>query len=392
MVCVIDGLGFGGAERSLAELLPGLVSDGIDPTVVCLYHRKGGVEGDVIQAGFDVRFLPSGAFARVKALRQIIRERSPDLIQTTLVESSLVGRIAAARTGIPVLTSLVNQLYTPARRTDPHTRPMAVAAVRTADRWTARHLTAHFHAITKAVKRWAVPGLGVPAGRITVVERGRDPGRLGDPQPERRAIARNMLGLAPDADVILCVGRQEFQKGHRYLMEAMETVATERRRAVLLMAGRDGGESERLRTMARRPPLDQVVRFLGHRPDLPEILAASDVFVFPSLWEGLGGSLLEAMALGLPVVASDLEPVREVVEDGRCAILVPPRDPAALASSITKLLEDDRLGEELGRQGREIFRARFTLERSTERMIALCRRVASDGRPGRRLDDGLEAA
>jgi glycosyltransferase involved in cell wall biosynthesis len=119
-----------------------------------------------------------------------------------------------------------------------------------------------------------------------------------------------------------------------------------------------------------------VVRFLGHRRDVPEILAAADVFAFPSLWEGLGCSVLEAMALGLPIVASDLEPIREVVEDGRCAVLVPPRTPGALASAISSLLDDRPRAEDLGREGREIFRRRFTLERSTQRMVELCRRVA----------------
>lgn len=376
MVCVIDGLGYGGAERSLAELLPGLVAAGIEPTVACLFHREGGVEEEVMAGGHDVRFLPRGRGARIRALRSIVRETSPDLMQTTLIGSTMVGRLAGAGMGLPVLTSLVNVPYSEERRGDPHVNPLALRVVRAADGWTARHLTTHFHAITHAVKRRAVRDLRIPEDRITVIERGRDPERLGEPTPERRARAREMLGLAPETEVILAVGRQEFQKGHRYLLEAMTSLASSRPRAVLLVAGRGGAEADHLRRMAGRPPLDRVVRFLGHRQDLPEVLAAADVFAFPSLWEGLGCAVLEAMALGVPIVASDLEPVREVVEDGRCALLVPPRSPDALVSAISSLLDDRGRAEALGREARDIFRRRFTLQHSTERMVELCRRVA----------------
>lgn len=381
MLCVIDGLGWGGAERSLAELLPGLKEAGIEPTVACLRRREGGVEGEVLAQGFDVRFLPGGTTGQVRALRRLIRESSPALIQTTLAAATLTGRFAAAGTGVPVLTSLVNQSYGPERMADPHVRPAAVRAIRTVDGWTSRHLTTHFHAITDAVRRWAVTVLRVPEERVTVVERGRDPGRLGEPGPERRSMARRRLALSDDAEVLVAVGRQEFQKGHRFLLEAMERVLVDRPSTVLLLAGRDGEETSYLRAIAERPALAGAVRFLGHRDDLPDVLAASDLFVFPSLWEGLGGSVIEAMALGLPVVASDLEPVREVVEDGRAAVLVPPRSPEALAAAVSSLLGDRARAGGLGATGRKIFLDRFTLERSTRRMVALCRLVAGYPEP-----------
>jgi glycosyltransferase involved in cell wall biosynthesis len=392
MLCVIDGLGFGGAERSLAELLPGLSAAGIDPVVACLRRRDGGVQDAVIAQGFDVRFLPAGRVARTRALRRLIRDESPALVQTTLAEATLTGRFAAAGTGVPILTSLVNELYTPERMRDPHVRASAVRAIRTVDVWSARRLTAHFHAITEAVKRWAVATLRVPGERVTVIERGRDAARLGEPSAERRARARAELGLSEDAPVIVAVGRQEFQKGHRFLLEAMPAVVASVPSAVLLLAGREGAETPHLRSMAVRPEISGAVRFLGYRDDLPDVLAASDVFAFPSLWEGLGGAVLEAMALGVPIVASALDPVREVVEDGRCASLVPTQDPPAIAAAIISMLHEPERARALGDRGREIFRQRFTLERSTERMVALCRRVAGEDAPARAAGGGLEAA
>jgi glycosyltransferase involved in cell wall biosynthesis len=183
------------------------------------------------------------------------------------------------------------------------------------------------------------------------------------------------------------VGRQEFQKGHRVLLEAMAEVASARPSAVLLLAGREGAETEHLHGLAGRARLDGVVRFLGHRDDLPDVLAASDVFVFPSLWEGLGCAVIEAMALGLPIVASDIEPVREVVEGDRCAELVPPRDAARLAAAVISLLADRPRAQTLGRRGRETFLRRFTLEQITARMVELFRRVAERADPRARAAD-----
>jgi glycosyltransferase involved in cell wall biosynthesis len=389
-VSVIDGLGFGGAERSLAELLPGLREAGIDTIVVCLRRREGGVEPDVISQGFDVRFLPPGKGARLRTLRALLRSIDPALVHTSLVEASLVGRFAAARTGVPVLSSLVSQSYTSARRSDPHVHRAAVAGVRSIDRWSARHLTTHLHAITHAVKDWAVEALRLPADRITVVERGRDPRRLGEPSPARRVAARERLQLPLDAEVLVAVGRQEYAKGHRFLVEAMETVTRTRPAATLLMAGRPGAETPHLRALAERLELGSSIRFLGYRDDLPDVLAASDVFVFPSLWEGLGGAVIEAMALGVPIVASDLPPVVEVVEQGRCALLVPPGSIAPLAQAIASVLEDPARARRLGEQGRDIFQRRFTLARSTQGMVELFRTVAAS--PRQAAATGIEVA
>jgi glycosyltransferase involved in cell wall biosynthesis len=120
------------------------------------------------------------------------------------------------------------------------------------------------------------------------------------------------------------------------------------------------------------------VRFLGHREDVPNLMSAADIFVFPSLYEGLGGALIEAMALELPIVASDLESIREVVTEGQNAELVPARSPRLLASAVETLMRDGSKRALYGRRGREIFERRFTLERSATAVAALLRGVATD--------------
>jgi glycosyltransferase involved in cell wall biosynthesis len=374
---VINGLGTGGSERSLAEMLPPLRAGGVEPVIACLFRRTEGVHEEVEAQGFDVRVLPGPGWAtRARALRRLVRASGPDLVHTAIFESDVLGRWAARRTSVPVLTSLVNTSYGPARRADPNVRPWRLQAVRAADGWTARHLTTHFHAVTAAVKAAAVTALHIRADRVTVVERGRDPERLGRATPERRARVRATLGLDGDDEVILNVGRQEYQKAQRDLLDAFARVASRRPRAVLLIAGREGNASAALAQQHASSPAADRIRFLGHRDDVPDLLAAADVFAFPSLYEGTGGAAIEAMAMGLPIVTSDIDAMREVVDDGRNALLAPPHAPQRLADAIAALLDDPAQSLAFGARSREIFEARFTLARSARAMIELYGRVS----------------
>lgn len=377
---VINGLGTGGAERSIAESLPIFASAGVQLIVACQTLRSEGVQEQVRGASFDVRVLsPQGFSGQARELRKLMRSEGVDLVHTTIFESDVLGRLAAAGCGIPVLTSLVNTSYEPIRFTDPNVSRFKLWGARTIDGWTGRHLTSHFHAITKAVRASAVRWLKIPPQRITVIERGRDPRRLGTPSPERRARARRDLGLRENDEVLVSVGRQEYQKGQRFLLEAVSKLAPNRPRLRLLIAGRKGNASNELQEALDRFALRDRVEFLGHRSDVPDILAAGDVFVFPSLYEGLGGALIEAMALGLPIVASDIPAIQEVVEKDRNALLVPPTATEELGHSIARLLDELPLARSFAKRSVMLFQERFTLEKSVSRMIELYARIVRSG-------------
>ena len=385
LLYVINGLGPGGAERSLSELLPFYMANAIRPVIVCLRRRERGVESAVRRLGCEIRFLPRGGLiARVRALRRMLEREKVHLIHTTLFEADIAGRLAAIGTRVPVLSSLVNTSYDPVRLRDPNVRRAGLWAARTLDGWTARHLTSHFHAITEAVKTSAVQTLRIPADRVTVVERGRAFERLGSPGPERRRVARRRLGIADDDEVIVNVARQEYQKGQKYLLEAAGILVRTRPRLVVLIAGREGHSSHELVELYDQLQLGERTRFLVHRDDVPEILAAADIFAFPSVYEGLGGAVIEAMALGLPIVGSDIPALREVVEDGRNGFLVKPESATALAAALTRILDDPALASAFGGRSLEIFRERFTIARSAERMMDLYDRIAAfrDGAEG----------
>src|SRR5918996_6097514 len=160
---VINGLGTGGAERSLAEMLPIFVREGVEPIVATLRRRSEGVEGSVRSEGYDVRLVDGARWpARLRGVRKLIRTERPDLVHTTIFEADVAGRIAAWCTGVPVLTTLVNTSYVRERLADPNVDRMKLAAVRHIDAWTSRHLTDHFHAITKAVRDEAAACLRIP--------------------------------------------------------------------------------------------------------------------------------------------------------------------------------------------------------------------------------------
>ncbi len=226
---VINSFGAGGAERSLLEFLPKLAATGVRPVIACLSRSDVGFEDEVRAQGWDVRVLAgTGRLAKIRSLRALIRELRPALVYTALFDADIAGRIAAARTGVPVVSNLANTAYDPARLADPNVDARKLALVRMVDGFTARHLTDHFHAISDAVKESTVETMGVEPERISVVRRGRDPARLGEPSPERTAAARALLGLPPDALVVATVGRQEYQKGHRHLVDAFATVVERR--------------------------------------------------------------------------------------------------------------------------------------------------------------------
>jgi glycosyltransferase involved in cell wall biosynthesis len=378
---IINSLGAGGAERSLAEMLPLFTAAGVASEVACFTRAPEGVHERVEGAGVRVHVVGAGRLAAIPRLRRVIRQWDPDIVHTTIYEADVLGRLAAVATRTKVLTSLVNTTYDGVREADSAISPRKFAAAKAIDKVTARRLTDHFHAISGAVKDSAVRNLGISPERVTVVERGRDLTRLGRPSPPRRRSVRQQLDIAQDAEVVINVGRQEPQKDQTSLIEAISRLASERDGLVLLQVGREGKATPQLRRRVDELNLSGRVRFLGHRVDVGDLLAAADVFAFPSIYEGLGGSVLEAMAMRMPIVVSEAPALTEVVEYGRGASVVPFRDPAALARAIGHLLDHPEEAAAMAERAQQVFFERFTLERSVERMVALYHHVARGERP-----------
>ena len=324
----------------------------------------------VTDAGFEVRLLSGGnLLAKARSLRSIINEVEPKLIYTALFDSDVVGRIASIGLDVPVVTNLTNTAYDPARLDDPKVNAGRLQAVRFFDAATARMLSDHFHAVSQAVKDSTVQTMGIDPSRVTVIHRGRDATALTVADPVERAAARSALGIADDEQIVLTVGRQEYQKGQIHLIRALPLILERAPKVRLLIAGRQGHASPRLEAAIDELGLRDRVELLGHRPDVAAVLSAADLFAFPSVYEGLGGALIEALAAGLPVVASDIPALREVVVEGGNALLVPPADSAALAEAVIELLGDEARRKDFSKHSRRIFEDRFTAQQASQRLV-----------------------
>jgi glycosyltransferase involved in cell wall biosynthesis len=375
---LIDSLIAGGAERSLAALAPHYARLGVDLEVGYFFERDNVWIPDLEAAGARVTSLsgPGGRVARARRAREHIRKSCPDLVHTTLFEADVAGRLGALGTRMPVVSSLVNVAYGPEQLADPALRPWKVRAAQLIDATTARRVT-RFHAVSQSIADVMGRRLLVKPDRIDVVPRGRDPGVLGEPGAARRAVARRRIG-AGDADtVVLAIGRHEFQKGFDVLVRAFAIVTGVVPHARLLVAGRKGTATSELTVLVRELGLGERVELLGFRDDAPELLCAADVFVSASRWEGSPGAIIEAMALEVPIVATDIAATREIFESTPYGRVVPPDDPRVLADAIVATLEHPE--PEVRAAARARFLADFTIERVAARMVGFYDRARASG-------------
>lgn len=377
LLYVIDSLVAGGAESSLAALAPHYVRAGVGLDVVYLHDRPG-LQASLADAGASVSFVGTrpGRVAWVRALTGIVRDRRPDLVHTTLFEADVCGRVASRLAKAPVVSSLVNEGYGASHLGDPDLRRWKVRAAQVLDGTTAR-LARRMHAVSEYIADEMSAHLRYPRSRIDVIPRGRDDATLGRRLPERRAAVRARLGIEPEERLVLAVARQERQKGLDVLVGATTALVRARPDVRVMVAGREGAQSDELGRTVARDGLENTVRFLGARTDVADLLAAADLFVLPSRREGSPGSVMEAMALEAPVVVSDLPQIREVV-DASCAVLVPPDDPAKLAEAIAASLAEPELARERAETGRARFVERFTIDAVAAQMLAFYRRVLDD--------------
>lgn len=228
-------------------------------------------------------------------------------------------------------------------------------------------------------------GAGVPEEKIALIPHGVDTARFHPATVEERRAARARFGLAADARVIAFTGRLLRGKGLEELLEAFAWIAPVAPSAHLLIVGSGAGQAlsveEALRATASGPALQGRVTFTGRLDDVAEALRAADVFAFPSVYEALGLSLLEAAAAGLPAVGARTGGIVDVIEDGASGWLMPPGDVPALATRLRDLILDGAARARLGARAREIAVARFAEGQALVRYRALIGEVARRGGP-----------
>jgi len=353
---LITGLEIGGTEMMLLRTLPGMQQE-FDNRVCCIRGR-GAVGEKLLKAGVPVYYLDLEGLFDFRAFRgfgQIVRDYRPDVLVTYLIHADLIGRILGRVFGIrKVVCSVRARLMQP--------KYLFLTCL---DGLTSFLVTSyHFNSRTVAdiYRRY----LWISRKKITVIRNGTVASFYSHDNFNVRA-KKNELGIDQDWKVIGCIANFRRQKGHKYLIEGFRDVLRDRNDLVLLLVG-DGKERARIERSIQDLGISEHVVILSDRDDIPEILTVIDVFVLPSLYEGMSNALIEAMAAGKAIVTSDIPEIREVMEDQKTGILISTRNPLLITKAINLLLSGNGLSKTLGSKARERAIAAFSLESAVSRM------------------------
>jgi len=357
---LIDSLAMGGAEQLLVTYAAQARRAGVALTVISLKPASDSpVKQRLLDEGAQVYLLPEArlfSLARFARLLRLLRGETWDVLHTHLTYANILGILAARLLGKPVIASMHNILRgrTALReRLERWLLPFASRIVAVGEQVGAE-LTPLFPGKVETIVN-AVPELSAVSA-------------------SRRAELRRELGIDSSALLLLAVGRLTAQKAFDDLLQALALLRPAFPQVLLWVAG-EGELRPALEAQTEALGLNSTVRWLGIRRDIPDLLAAADVYVSASRWEGLSVALLEAMSAGLPPVVTAVGDAPRVVQPG-CGLLTPPSDPQALAQTLQPLLGDAALRSSLGRSARQRVQAEYGAAAWYERMQLLYRSVS----------------
>ena len=317
------------------------------------------------EQGIPVRHLGRGRFdPRILTdLVSLVRHRRARILHVHGYAAADFGRVAARMSGAKLVLH------------EHFADPRMPAYQALADRLLAP-LTDRAIAVSHSTRDFLVSKRSVPAERIRLIWNGAPLGEFAPGGRDRALAARREVGLPEEALVIGTIGRLNAQKGHTHLLDALALLRTRLPDLWTVIVG-DGDLMESLKEQAARLGLGDRVVFAGHRTDVPDLLAALDVFCISSLYEGTPLALFEAMAAGRPIVSTAVDGCREVLEDGVSGLLVPPADAEALAGALERVVTDADLRGALGRRALEESR-RYDVQACVEQMQALYDQVLAE--------------
>lgn len=380
---VITRLSLGGASENTVSSIVALQREGYecalalglhecDAVAVADARRRGCSLVDVPSLGREIT--PLRDLAALAALARLMRKARPTVVHTHTSKAGFIGRLAARLARVPIVIHQphghVFYGYWNGRRTD-----LYVALERLAARWSDRIITLTDRGIEEHLAR----GIGrreqyisVPSGVPVEDLRARRPSR---------EEARASLGIAPSSFVVAAVGRFVPIKGFDVLISALPKVVAKVPDLRLILVG-DGPERDALRIRALALGVERCLVMPGAAADVSRYVAAADVLAAPSRNEGMGRALVEAMALGLPVVATTVGGIPDVVIDGECGRLVPSEDTAALGAALIELARDPRLRAKLG-DGASSRAEKFSTAVAHRKMLAIYETLIRERSVGR---------
>jgi len=354
----------GGAEEMVLNLVRHL-PERFEPAVVCI-HEAGPIGEEIARTGvpFKVLGLKPGLLRPfdVLRLRDFLIECEPAIVHTFLLTGSLYGRFAAMMAHVPVIVGTEVNIYQ--NKKSSHAR---------LERWLMRRTDAVV-ASAASVREFYIDQVKADPSKVEVIYNAVDWSQLQTTMS--REEFRASVGVPADVTVAGIIARLTKQKAHQVLFDAIAHDPGLSKLHLLVVG--DGELRAQLTARAVTLGIQGRVHFLGARRDLGNILAAIDLFAMPSYWEGLPLSMVLAMGAGLPVVASRVAGIPEVVKDGVSGLLVTPGDVADLAAALNRIVHDDTLRVLLGQEARAFVRPRFGVDGYVKSVSALYDRLLAE--------------
>jgi len=366
VVFLITDLMVGGAEKALVRTAIGLSKSNYDVSVMYLYGKAPLAE-TLKNAGVPVTNLNMRIKWDVSVLLKLyklFRKEKPQILHTYMFHADLLGRLIGRLAHVPIIISSRRNIEIGGQI-----------------RETINRLTVHLSDATTAVcdnvRQAEIKRSRAKPEKVFRIYNGVEIENFKQVESRKTEKLKKDLGIGPDDVVIGTVGRFLEKKGHPFLIRAMHKIISKFPGTKLLLVGY-GRLQSRLERKVNNSGLSEKVIFTGSCSDISEMLSVFDVFILPSLWEGMPNAVLEAMAAGLPVVSTAVGGTPEVIKDGETGLLVPAGDSEALADGVINLLKDPERAKKMGATGRDRVEKIFTRSRMIADTEALYEKLVQE--------------
>lgn len=356
MLQLVNGFAIGGGEMKVLELVQRLDKDRYNITV-CSVGQGGPLEAEFRKAVprveiFEKKF--SFDISLVKKVAQLMREQQIDLLQSTLFYADVIGAYAAALAKVPVVISW-EAVTGPFRWYHSWAYQLAMQKI---DRVVA---------VSEDIRQRVIRERRLSPDKVVTIHYGVDLSRFAPQEPR---LQRTAIGVSDGHLVLGTVARFDHPKGHKYLIAAAPAIVQRFPNARFVLVG-DGPLRQQVEQQIEALGVRDHFVLLGFRRDITQLLGLFDLFILPSLSEGLPNAVLEAMACSNPVVATAVNGVVEVVEHEKTGLLIPPADPERLATAVIELLSSPERLKQMGRNGRERVAKFFSVEQQISKFEML---------------------
>jgi glycosyltransferase involved in cell wall biosynthesis len=362
----------GGAEKHVIILCTGLRELGYHNIIVC---PEGKFAQLMRSLGFKVYGvdLRNRQWSAIWQIKRIAQAEKVDIVHTHHYYADKRGLIAAKLAKSPhIVTTIHNYI-----NLDDYAKPKKINF----PHWFRNTLVTHFSdriiTVSEATTKHTIKQLRISPAKVFTVHNGVELEDIEKIAKEKREKVRQEFNINPAGKYVAIIARLDAEKGHKYLFQAIPLIAGDIPELKLLVLG-EGYANAELKASAQAMGIADRVVFTGLRDDVPAIVSWMDVVVIPSLIEGFGLAAIEAMALAKPVIASRVGGIPEIVVDDETGMLVPPKEPVALARAIGKILQNRKLAEQMGQKGKQRVNEKFNSRLFVKKTLAVYENMTQD--------------